>query len=224
MSDYVIGRPDGAQIPIDSLPQNFVWSGNRISYIEVEYTPGSGNIYRQTFNYLTGRSVTGVSLSTGGLFGTYNGYILTGPGEGVVLAPVFSISGEAIGDAGTSYTNGDTLNIAVGTYSSVGQIQVTGVDGGGAITSAVVLTPGIYSAIPDGNTQPFDVTGGTGTGAKFNIQWTIASMTVVEEGSGYTVASGITFDTTGTLPSGTLTLTSTDVTSLDSISGWELQP
>lgn len=222
MAETVTTQPDGIQLPISSLPQNFVWNANLLNYIEVEYPSSSGNKYRQTFNYSTGRSVTGVSIGSGGVFSTYNGYTLTGPGEGAVLTPVFELEAIAIVSGGTGYTNGDILDLVAGTHSAIGKIQVTGVSGG-VITSAVVSQGGTYTAIPPGSSQPLSVTGGTGAGATFNVQWTIDSMTLVEEGTGYTGASGITFNTSGTQPTGTLTLTSDDVTNLDSITGWELQ-
>lgn len=217
----VTTQPNGAQLPLDSLEQRFTWVGSNVSHIECDY---QGSTYRQTFNYTTGRSITGVTIGSGGPFGTYVGYTLTGPGEDAVLTPVFEVASVALVGAGTGYTNGDILDIDVGTHSVVGQVQVTGVGGGGNITSITGHAAGTYTAIPPGSSQPFSVTGGTGTGATISAQWAIASMTVVDEGMGYTAGSGITFNTSGgSTPTGTLVLTGSDVTVLDSITGWELQ-
>ncbi len=222
MSETVTGRPDGAAIPLDSLPQNFFWNGDKISHIEVEYPPASGNVYRQTFNYLTGKSITSVTVGGAGSFAQYNGYSFNGPGEGAVLTPVFNILSASLGVGGSGYTAGDILNVVGGTHSVQGQLIVDTVSSG-VITAVSVHTAGVYTAIPSAASQPLALAGGTGSGATANILWKVASMTVVNGGAGYTGASSIIFSTSGTAPTGTLVLSSTDATTLDSISGWELQ-
>lgn len=56
MSDTVQGS-DGAQIPLDSCPQTFAYSGSFISTITVVY---AGNTYVQTFTN-NGTNITAIS-------------------------------------------------------------------------------------------------------------------------------------------------------------------
>lgn len=97
----------------------------------------------------------------------------------------FTATAAALSGAGTGYTVGDLLNIpdslTPSGYSSIivpAQIQVTGITGGGAtgpINTAVLL---ISSDFPGAGyfrsplaANPVAVTGGTGTGATFNITY-----------------------------------------------------
>lgn len=72
----------------------------------------------------------------------------------------------AIGAAGTGYTAGDTLVVAGGIKSIPAELTVTTVGGGGAITGVSISNEGNYTEVP---TNPVSVTGGTGTGATFNL-------------------------------------------------------
>ena len=69
--------------------------------------------------------------------------------------------------AGTGYVVGDILTISGGTFNfSPWKLRVTSVDGSGAITGIEKHTRGIYVYEP---TLPASHTGGTGSGATFNI-------------------------------------------------------
>src|SRR5262249_2704154 len=60
---------------------------------------------------------------------------------------------------------------------------VTAIGAGGVITGvSVVVGVGVYSALP---TNPVSVTGGTGTGATFNVTWKVQSLVITSGGSGY---------------------------------------
>jgi hypothetical protein len=72
----------------------------------------------------------------------------------------------AIAAAGSGYALLDTLtlmtgSVVAGTFSVAAVIQVTGVDGGGAVTNCAVTLPGVYSVIPTGN---ISTSGGSGSG------------------------------------------------------------
>jgi microcystin-dependent protein len=79
----------------------------------------------------------------------------------------------AISAAGTSYTPGDTLTVLGGTSSFPTTITVNSVSGG-VVTGVSIATAGLYTVNP-GN--PVSVTGGTGTGATFNLTLTTANTT-----------------------------------------------
>lgn len=69
---------------------------------------------------------------------------------------------------GTLYTVGDVLTLVGGTFTTASVITVVSVDGGGVILTANFTTDGDYSVTPP---NPVAVTGGTGSGATFTIDW-----------------------------------------------------
>mgnify|MGYP000229598556 FL=1 len=74
------------------------------------------------------------------------------------------ITKAAITTGGTGYTNGDTLTIVGGTGTAA-TLTVTSVSGG-VITGVSIAGSGSYSIAPP---SPSSVTGGTGSGAEFNL-------------------------------------------------------
>lgn len=74
----------------------------------------------------------------------------------------------AIQAAGTGYVVGDVLTISGGTFTFAATVKVTTIGGGGAITGVKMWTSGVYTA-PAAN--PRGHTGGTGTGATFNLTY-----------------------------------------------------
>jgi len=70
-----------------------------------------------------------------------------------------------INTGGTGYTVDDILTISGGTSSVAAQVKVTAVSSG-VITGVTIETPGGYSINPN---NPASVTGGTGSGAKFDL-------------------------------------------------------
>jgi RHS repeat-associated protein len=89
--------------------------------------------------------------------------------DGSVLAYVrqslpVTVTGIAINNNGSAYAAGDVLTVAGGTGTAA-QILVNSVNSGN-ITSATLISGGSYTVAP---TTPNFVTGGSGTGAKFNL-------------------------------------------------------
>lgn len=74
-------------------------------------------------------------------------------------------TGAAIAVAGTGYTAGDLLTVVGGTGRLATVIKVTTVTTG-AVTAVSVEVAGAYTTNP---TNPVAVTGGTGSGATFNL-------------------------------------------------------
>jgi lysophospholipase L1-like esterase len=68
---------------------------------------------------------------------------------------------------GSGYALNDVLTVSGGTSTTAAQIRVTGVSAG-AVTSVQVVNKGVYTVAPS---NPVSVTGGTGTGATFNLIW-----------------------------------------------------
>lgn len=74
----------------------------------------------------------------------------------------------AVVAGGASYTANDVISVVGGTSSQLAAIIVDTVDGGGAILTAHIVQAGSYSAQPS---NAVSVTGGTGSGATFNLTW-----------------------------------------------------
>src|SRR5690554_7000806 len=120
----------------------------------------------------------------------------------------------AINAAGTGYVVGDILSVADGTVEGgmTAQIEVLEVGGSGEITSARIFNSGAYSVDP--TTTGTGVTGGTGTGATFDLTmaatgWTNRIRNIssavdpivagpvqnISSGSGYVVGDVVTLNT-----------------------------
>ena len=116
---------------------------------------------------------------------------------------------------GTGYTVNDILTVSGGSPNTSAQIQVVAVSSG-IITSFVGIDSGDYDALP---TNPVSVTGGTGSGATFNLTWGVLAITVTDGGSGYDDPPAITITGAGgSGATGTATLTgdAVDTISVDS--------
>jgi hypothetical protein len=94
-----------------------------------------------------------------------------------------------IAGGGTGYTAGDVLTVSGGTFSSASSIRVDTVSSG-VITAATLTNGGTYTVIP---ANPASVTGGTGTGATFNVTYGVVGLSITTAGSGYIEQPTITF-------------------------------
>ena len=149
----------------------------------------------------------GINISNGG---TVTAITRTATGDNYTSAPTVAISAPttaggvqatatctirtaaaAVAGGGTGYTLNDTLTVSGGTGTTATTLLVTGVSGG-VITSVSVGTNGVYTVAP---TNPVSVTGGTGSGATFNLSsWGInTTFTITNAGSGYVEQPTVTF-------------------------------
>ncbi|ECL2125344.1 SGNH/GDSL hydrolase family protein [Salmonella enterica subsp. enterica] len=99
-----------------------------------------------------------------------------------------------ITDAGSGYAVGDNLTPAGGNFAVPGRIRVTGVDDAGAITSAAVQQPGVYTDKP---TNPVATTGGSGSGAVFILSWNAGVASSVYNGKTWSRTDASAFLYTG---------------------------
>lgn len=99
--------------------------------------------------------------------------------------------GSPIVSGGTGYTVNDVLTVTGGTFlgGTAQQLRVTAVSGG-VITAVTAVNFPTYTVLP---TNPVSVTGGTGTGATFNLTWSVYSFNITNAGSGYTSQPTVTF-------------------------------
>lgn len=72
----------------------------------------------------------------------------------------------AIDTASTGYTAGDVLTVSGGTSTIPVELTVDTVGGSGEVTAVSISNVGLYTSLP---ANPVSVTGGTGTGAAFDI-------------------------------------------------------
>ena len=69
---------------------------------------------------------------------------------------------------GTGYTVGDILTVTGGTFTTAATLTVATLGAGGSVATVTVANPGNYSSLAGVSGAP---TGGTGTGAMFNINF-----------------------------------------------------
>jgi hypothetical protein len=111
-----------------------------------------------THPVLSQRVFSGTGAPSATTLNAGNGRFCAGA-SGFVLAA-------SIGNPGTAYSVGDVLPVTGGTFTTACVITVDAVTSTGAILDWHVSTAGNYSVYP---ANPVSVTGGTGSGATFNL-------------------------------------------------------
>jgi hypothetical protein len=112
-------------------------------------------------------------------------------GTGATFALTMEAVGLTVASGGSGHSPGDILTINGGTTTGGTILQVGTVDGGGAVLTASITTPGSYTALP---TNPASSTSeGSGIGATFNMLWGLLSIEVTAGGNDYTSASVLSF-------------------------------
>jgi len=104
-----------------------------------------------------------------------------------------SISRIALANGGNFYVVGDTVQLYGGII-----IRVTSVGFGASINGFVLVNAGNVSSgsLPTINVPQTGTSGG-GSGALFNLDWGVFQVAVTSPGSGYLVAPGVTFSSSG---------------------------
>jgi hypothetical protein len=99
------------------------------------------------------------------------------PGTGAgSVGPAGTASVQA---GGSGYAVNDTITLAGGTTTQAVVLKVTSVSGG-AVTGVIIQTAGNYSAVPS-NPVAQAATSGGGTGATFNMTWTVVNFNARKE-------------------------------------------
>lgn len=76
------------------------------------------------------------------------------------------VTNAAVAVGGSGYTVLDVLTVVGGSYMKPARLRVDSVGGSNAVTGVTVIDPGEYLSAPS---NPVSITGGTGTGATFNL-------------------------------------------------------
>jgi len=124
-------------------------------------------------SYTTAPTVTFSAAPAGGTTAT-----------GVPVLGAATISSIAAG--GASYAINDTITLANGVILTVTNVAI------GAVTAASITNVGSVTTIP-ANPNAQVSSSGAGTGATFNLTWSVTSITIVNKGLGYLVAPTVTF-------------------------------
>jgi len=114
------------------------------------------------------------------------------------------VDGLTVNAAGTGYTVNDVLTVDLGTGTEA-TITVDTIDTSGEILTASVTTNGDYTAFTSGVTG-ISVTGGTGSGATFDLTVSVLSVTIDTAGVGYNSVPTVTLDGTGLTQTATATI------------------
>jgi hypothetical protein len=146
-------------------------------------------------NISNGGTVTAITRTVqGSLYTSVPSLAISAPttagGVQATAAANLGATAVAIAGGGTGYTVGDTLTIVGGTGTAA-QLTVGTVSSGVITAVSIAVQNGVYSVFP---TSPVSVTGGTGSGATFNISGGILStFTITNAGSGYVEQPTVTF-------------------------------
>jgi hypothetical protein len=111
-----------------------------------------------------------------------------GGGGGATFSLAMNVQAAVVANGGTGYAVGNSLSVVGGTGAAA-VLTVSAVSGG-AITAVTIANAGSYTALP---TNPASVTGGSGTGATFNLTYSLGTISVVGGGSGYTSNPTVVF-------------------------------
>ena len=147
-------------------------------------------------NISNGGTVTAITGTAGGSYTTIPTFTISAPttagGTQATGTCAMAQLTTALVSGGTGYTVSDTLTFSGGTFSAAITVTVTTVSSG-VITGFSVANSGTYTVLP---TNPISVTGGTGSGATFNVTaWQVrtTAYTITNAGSGYVEQPTITF-------------------------------
>ncbi len=149
-------------------------------------------------NISNGGTVTAITrTSAGSNYTSMPSMVISAPttagGVQATATPYMAIqAGPTLGSGGTGYSANDVLSIS-GATGTLGTITVNTVTAG-VITTFTLTAGGAMSAVPSA-TVPVSFTGGTGTGATFNILYQMSSSgaLITNAGSGYVEQPTVTF-------------------------------
>ena len=146
-------------------------------------------------NISNGGTVTALTrTSAGSVYTSQPTVAISAPttAGGVQATATFTLTLAAtptVSAGGSGYTVGDVLSIVGGTSTQTATVTVATVSSG-AVATVTISNFGVYTVAPS---NPASVTGGTGTGATFNLSFGILSATITNAGSGYVEQPTVSF-------------------------------
>lgn len=130
--------------------------------------------------------VTQVTINNPGSYTTIPSLTVVGTGTNALLQTKMQAINATVVAGGTGYTTGDVLTVVGGSHAITTTLQVNSVGGLGEVLTAIVLVQGSYTALPS---NPATTAGGTGTGATFNLNWSILGANILNPGQNYTAGA-----------------------------------
>lgn len=141
----------------------------------------------------TGSKVTAVTITNAGTYTTAPNVTFSAPGGGGTTATGTAVLGAAnitsVGAAGTGYNVGDTITLADGVVVTVATLTGAAPNG---VASATITTVGSATVLP-ANPVAQTASSGAGSGATFNLNWGVTSVTITNGGTRYGSAPTVTF-------------------------------
>ena len=155
---------------------------------------------KQLYNYTLRNAISDINIVNAGSGYTTASLAITG-GDGFGASAkisTYKIVTLAVSNGGSGYVTGDTLTLNGGT-GTLATVTVASVDTAGSITSATLLSAGIYSTLPVVNSiTTINNTTATASGATFNISFGVNSISIINRGNNYTTPPAITINGDGT--------------------------
>ena len=145
-------------------------------------------------NISNGGTVTAVTrTATGSSYTGFPSIAISAPttagGVQATATPQLVASNATVVSGGTGYTVADVLTVTTAGGSSAINLTVTTVSSG--VITAVTVNSSALTTIPSGTVS---VSGGTGSGATFNLSYVVAAtFTITNAGSGYVEQPTVTF-------------------------------
>lgn len=176
-------------------------SGNESGLVIYFNFNGSGSSVSNNSNYP--KSVEYITLTSGGTNYTsipsisFSGGNGSGATASVSSMKVYSAS---VSSKGSGYVLNNIINVANGTYTTKAKLKVTSVTSG-KINTVSVYNNGNYSILPS---NPVSVSGGNGSGAKFNLNWSVDNIQLTNGGGNYTSVPTVVFTPSGATATATI--------------------
>lgn len=211
---YKAEQRSGAAVPAGSM-FGFIGNCTAVTFIDSNIDPDFSQGVPIAKNPFNGSGVQSVAVTAAGAYSTTVGgpfptaSFVGGGGTGAASQVVMTCTGVTVVVAGGFYQLGGVLQLPGGVF-----IQITGLSGTG-IASVSITNPGFQTGnFPATNPTIAAVNYGTGTGATFNMTFGVASVGVVNPGTGYGPAPAVAFSsgaatataTLGSAPSGNPTV------------------
>jgi hypothetical protein len=167
---------------------------------------------------VAGAGVTITTNSTDVIFSSSSpSSFINGGGSGATALSIMQVLTATPVSGGSGYLIGDMIFVIGGTYTSFATFIVTAVIGS-TVTAVSIVVSGAYTVTPAN--PVLTSTSGGGSGATFNLTYTISSVSVTAGGTGYTNPPGVVFTGGGgTGAIGTAAVSSGSVTSVSLTAG-----
>lgn len=187
---YVGAPPTGA-------PFGFIGNSTGTQLIDSNIAPDYSQSPPIAQNPFGGSGVQSITLTSGGVYTSQPSVSIAPPGAGVTAtaALTFQAVGCSLAFSGGGYRLADTITLTNGITLVVNGVFPS--PGPGVLTSFSIFSLG-------GQTVSFPAspvlqvsTSGTGSGAQFNLQWTVATVVITNPGSGYGAPPAVTFTAGG---------------------------